>query len=87
MTHNDARELGVDESDLITAQLSEHGTLAGVLRNETAQTLAYVLIKLGALLELEDSGDIRRELTELREAVRPELHRVLQLIAALDQQH
>jgi hypothetical protein len=79
--------LVVHESDPLQVLLGAYASLADFLRDETAQTLAYVLIQLGAVLELEDVDEIRGQLTELRAAVRPELQRVLQLVAALNEQH
>jgi hypothetical protein len=71
--------------DRLKALLGAYASPADFLRDETAQTLAYVLIQLGAVLELEDMDEIRGQLTEVRGAVRPELQRVLQLVTALDE--
>jgi hypothetical protein len=81
----EACELAADEAALLKALQGERGVFADFLRDETAQTLASVLIQLGAVVKLEDLGDIRKELTDLSEAVRPELDQVLRLIAGLDQ--
>jgi hypothetical protein len=84
MRCEDCEQAG-DEAELFKTLQDERGTLAESLRSETAQTLASVLVQLGTVLKLEDPQDIRRELTDLRDAVRPELDQVLRLIDGLDQ--
>jgi hypothetical protein len=78
-------ERACDEAELFKTLQDERETLADSLRREAAQTLASVLVHLGTVLKLEDLGDIRKEITDLRDAVRPELDLLLRLVAGLDQ--
>ncbi len=58
--------------------------LGKLLREETAQTLGFVLVQLAALEQLNDLQTLRQGLSELHETVRPELTRILDLAHAAE---
>jgi nitrate/nitrite-specific signal transduction histidine kinase len=63
---------------------SERKTVARLFRDETAQTLGFVLVQLAALERLDNFDGLHSGVMELREAVRPELERIVQLVSELE---
>ena len=61
------------------ALMTDSAATATALREETAQALALVLVRLATLQELPPTAELQAELDELRQVVRVELGRVLQL--------
>ncbi len=68
-----------------TPARTEAQRVAARLRGDTAQTLGFLLVQLAACEGLDTLGEMRAGLADLRQTVREELGRVLDLARELDQ--
>jgi hypothetical protein len=65
------------------AVAAEFSAAATRLHEDTAQVLGVVLVELAALQEVLPAPELQQELEELRQMVRVELGRVLELVQVL----
>ena len=72
------------DGNSLSLSATERRALVRILREETAQALGFVLVQLAALEQLDDSQALRDALAELRETVRPELQRILDIATAVE---
>ncbi len=68
----------------MTAARTEGQRVAARLREDTAQTLGFLLVQLAACEGLDTLEEMRAGLADLRQTVREELGQVLALASELD---